>query len=185
MEDQTFDKIDFTNKPPAKGEYDHCTFVHCDLSSVNLSEIKFVDCVFNGCNLAMAVMSTTVLRDLRFVNCKMLGMRFDQASAFGFACTFEGCVLDHSSFYQRKMKKTVFLRCQLKGVDFSGADLSQASFDGCDLADAVFDGTVLDKADLRRAFNYSIDLEKNKVKKARFAMEGVRGLLDKYDIIIE
>jgi uncharacterized protein YjbI with pentapeptide repeats len=84
-----------------------------------------------------------------------------------------------------KMKKTVFLRCQLRGVDFSGADLGSASFDGCDLADAVFEGTGLEKADLRGAFNYAIDLEKNKVKKARFAMEGVRGLLGKYDIIIE
>jgi len=185
VEDQTFDKIDFTNKPLAKGDYDHCTFLHCDLSTVNLSEIKFVDCVFDGCNLSMAVMSTTVLRDLRFVNCKMLGVRFDQASAFGFACRFEGCALDHSSFYQMKIKKTEFLRCQLRQVDFSGADLSQSSFDGCDLADAAFDGTVLEKADLRKAFNYSIDPERNKVKKARFALEGVRGLLNKYDINIE
>lgn len=84
-----------------------------------------------------------------------------------------------------KMKKTVFVRCLLRQVDFSEADVSQSVFDGCDLADAAFDGTVMEKADLRKAFNYSIDPERNKVKKARFALEGVRGLLNKYDINIE
>jgi fluoroquinolone resistance protein len=145
VEDQTFEKIDFTVKPLSKGDYDHCTFLHCNLSSINLSEIKFVDCVFRGCNLSMAAVSATVFRDVRFADCKMLGMRFDQASAFGFSCLFEGCTLDHSSFYQMKIKK----------------------------------------ADLRTAFNYSIDPERNRMKKAKLALAGVRGLLGKYDIVIE
>lgn len=185
VEDQTFDTIDFKAKPPAKGHYDHCTFIHCDLSSVNLSEIIFVDCAFTGCNLSMAAVSATVFRDVRFAECKMLGVRFDQASAFGLACRFEGCILDHSSFYETKMKKTDFLKCQLRQVDFTSCDLSQAVFDGSDLADAVFERTVLEKADLRGAFNYSIDPAANRVKKARFSLEGVRGLLGKYDILIE
>src|SRR5689334_2270189 len=94
VEDQTFETIDFKAKPPAKGHYDHCTFLHCDLSSVNLSEIIFVDCVFTGCNLSMAAVSATVFRDVRFAECKMLGVRFDQASTFGLSCGFEGCILD-------------------------------------------------------------------------------------------
>jgi len=185
VEDQTFETIDFKAKPPAKGHYDHCTFLYCDLSSVNLSEIIFVDCVFTGCNLSMAAVSETVFRDVRFVDCKMLGVRFDQASTFGLSCGFEGCMLDHSSFYAMKMKKTNFLRCFLRQVDFTECDLSQAFFDGCDLADAVFERTVLEKADLRGAFNYSIDPAGNKVKKARFSLAGVHGLLTKFDILIE
>jgi uncharacterized protein YjbI with pentapeptide repeats len=70
-------------------------------------------------------------------------------------------------------------------VDFTAADLSQAVFDACDLADALFDRTVLEKADLRGALHYSIDPETNRVKKARFSPEGLRGLLGKYDIIID
>ena len=185
VEDQTFDAIDFKTKPPAKGHYDHCTFIHCNLSSVNLSEIVFVDCVFSGCNLSMAAVSATVFRDVRFADCKMLGVRFDQASTFGLACRFEGCTLDHSSFYGAKMKKTPFLRCLLRQVDFTECDLSQAVFDGCDLADAMFERTVLEKADLRGAFHYSIDPAMNRVKKAKFSLAGVQGLLAKYDIEIE
>ena len=48
-----------------------------------------------------------------------------------------------------------------------------------------FAGTILEKVDFRTAFNYSIDLERNRIKKARFSAKGVVGLLDKYDIDID
>jgi fluoroquinolone resistance protein len=72
----------------------------------------------------------------------------------------------------------------LTEADFSESDLTAAVFDHCDLARATFDHTVLEKADFRTAVNYSIDPEKNKIKKARFSMAGIAGLLDKYDIDI-
>jgi fluoroquinolone resistance protein len=185
IEDQTFDKFDFTVSPPEKGDYDHCVFTNCNFASVNLSELKFIDCAFSGCNLSMAPLSQTVLRDVLFRDCKMLGVRFDEAAAFGLAVRFESCVLDQSSFYKTKMKKTSFVSCRLKKVDFTSCDLTQAIFDGCDLAEAVFEHTVLEKADLRTAFNYALDPEVNQLKKARFALAGVGGLLGKYRIIIE
>ena len=86
--------------------------------------------------------------------------------------------------YQVKLKKTVFKDCTLTEADFSEADLSAAIFDHCDLARATFDHTNLEKADFRTAVNYSIDPEKNKIKKAKFSQTGIAGLLDKYDIDI-
>jgi fluoroquinolone resistance protein len=50
---------------------------------------------------------------------------------------------------------------------------------------AVFDGTNLEGADLRSAYHFNIDPEKNRVKKARFSFNNVAGLLDKYGILIE
>jgi hypothetical protein len=44
---------------------------------------------------------------------------------------------------------------------------------------------LLEKADLRTSYNYSIDPETNKIRKARFALLGIRGLLEKYDIPID
>jgi uncharacterized protein YjbI with pentapeptide repeats len=70
-------------------------------------------------------------------------------------------------------------------VDFSNCDLSAALFQNCDLRSAVFDKTILEKADLRGAFNFSINPENNKIKKAKFSREGALGLLDKYNIEIE
>ncbi len=79
----------------------------------------------------------------------------------------------------------VFRNTQLQEADFSQCELMEAVFDHCDLLSATFDNTNLEKADLRTAYNYSIDPEKNRVKKAKFSLAGVGGLLNKYDIVIE
>jgi uncharacterized protein YjbI with pentapeptide repeats len=65
------------------------------------------------------------------------------------------------------------------------ADLNSTVFDNCDLLGAVFQNTILEKADFRTAYNYSIDPDINRVKKAKFSASGIAGLLDKYDIEIE
>jgi uncharacterized protein YjbI with pentapeptide repeats len=69
--------------------------------------------------------------------------------------------------------------------DFTDSDLTSAVFDNCDLAHTVFYNTILEKGDLRTSYNYFIDPEINRIKKARFSISGVPGLLEKYDIEIE
>jgi uncharacterized protein YjbI with pentapeptide repeats len=73
----------------------------------------------------------------------------------------------------------------LQETDFTLCDISLCVFDECDFSGAVFENTILEKADLRTAFHYSIDPEINKVKKAKFSMAGLPGLLSKYGIHIE
>lgn len=185
IQDKTFEAKDFTQQPLAQGDYDGCIFNNCNFYEADLSGCMFIDCRFNGCNLSLAKLEKTGLQDVVFKDCKMLGLRFDTCLEFGIEFSFDNCQLDHSSFYQRKIKKTAFKNCRLNEVDFTGSDLSSAVFDMCDLNRANFDNTILEKADFRTAYNYSIDPEMNKMKKARFSMNGVRGLLDKYDIEIE
>lgn len=179
--DEVFDRIDALEK----GEYENCTFNNCNFSDRDLSEYKFSDCIFNDCNLSLAKLNKTALRDVKFSNCKMLGLRFDACHELGLSVAFESCQLNHSSFYKTKIKKTVFRNCQLHEVDFAEADLTSSVFDDCDLVRAVFDHTILEKGDLRTSYNYTIDPETNRIRKARFSLPGIPGLLDKYDIEIE
>jgi hypothetical protein len=60
-----------------------------------------------------------------------------------------------------------------------------AVFAECDLSRAVFQAGILEKTDFRSAFNYTIDPELNKLKKAKFSRSGLAGLLEKYNIDIE
>ncbi len=83
------------------------------------------------------------------------------------------------------LKKMKFKNCNLREVDFSAADLTEASFDGCDLLGATFDDTNLEKADFRNALNYAFNPDQNRIKKAKFSVNGLPGLLHKYDIQIE
>jgi uncharacterized protein YjbI with pentapeptide repeats len=181
FQDQTFDKQEFH----LPGEFENCTFKNCNLNGADLSSSMFAECTFAGCDLSLAKLNKTILRDVVFKDCKMLGLRFDLCNEFGLSFRLEGCVLNHSSFYKTNLKKTIFKNSQLQETDFSEADLTSAVFDQCDLRQATFDRTNLEKADFRSASNLSIDPENNRIKKARFSLINVTGLLNKYQIDIE
>jgi len=183
--DKNFDKENFTQTYLQKGEYENCVFSQCDFSNSDLCEIKFIDCEFKGCDLSLAKINGTAFRDVKFKECKMLGLRFDACHDFGLAFSFEGCVVNHCSFVARKLKKTIFKNSKLQEADFTDSDLTGAVFEGCDLNRTIFENTILEKADLRTAFCYSIDPETNKIKRAKFSLTGIPGLLGKYDIEID
>ena len=183
--EKTFTAKDFSEKKITSREFDRCTFENCDFSSCFITQSDFIDCLFNDCNFAMAKLSHSGLKNCDFVNCKMVGVDFSVCNDFLFSVNFKNCQLDYSTFFQKKMKKTQFIDCSLKEVDFSEVELTEAVFVSCDLIGAVFENTLLVKADLRTAINYSIDPEKNKIKKARFSLPAVTGLLNKYQILID
>jgi fluoroquinolone resistance protein len=182
IENKTFSKIDFTQSPIGKGEYEYCSFINCDFSNSDFSEIQFAECVFDSCNLSMVILVKTALRDIKFRNCKMLGLHFENCNKFGLLVYFEGCNLNHSSFYQAKLKNTIFKIVKLQEVDFTESDLSSSVFDNCDLTGATFENSNIEKADFRSAYNFCIDPGKNRIKKARFSLSGIAGLLTKYDL---
>ncbi len=182
---QTFDKINFTTRPLVKGEYESCVFKSCDFSNIDLTGTKFIDCEFLDCNLSLAKLVKTSFSDVKFKDCKMLGLLFYTCNEFGLTCRFDSCNLSHSSFYQRNIRKTSFVNSRLNEVDFTECDLTSILFDNCDLTSAKFENTIIEKADFRTSFNYSIDPELNRMKKAKFSLANIAGLLDKYDIEIE
>lgn len=114
-----------------------------------------------------------------------MGIQFQECNSFLLSFRFENCILKLSVFYKLKLKKTGFINCNLQEADFTEADLTSAVFDNCDLHRTLFFGTNLEKADFRSSYNYSLDPERNRIKKARFSRLGIAGLLDKYNIEIE
>jgi fluoroquinolone resistance protein len=193
IEEKTFDRIDFTQNPISKGEYEYCKFVNCNFTQSDLSGIKFLECEFLGCNLSLIELERTSLKEIKFKDCKMLGLNFGGCDPFGFVVYFDTCILNHSSFSditapvkQRvRLRQAVFKNSLLHEVDFTECDLSSAVFDNCDLTRTIFDRTILEKADFRSSYHYSLDPELNRIKKAKFSQSGIAGLLDKYDIEID
>lgn len=183
--DEHFREEDFSNTPLPKGDYESCTFSHCLFHDADLSGINFTDSSFEHCDLSTAILKKTALREVKFRHCKMLGLRFDDCNPFLLSFDFEDCALDFSSFFQVKLKGTRLVNCRLLEVDFVEADLTGAIFMGSDLSGAVFENTILEKADFRTAVNFTIDPEGNRIRGARFSMEGLLGLLGKYGILVE
>ncbi len=185
IEEKQFDTIDFTQKPLTEADYENCTFVNCNFSGSTLTNIIFAECTFTDCNLSLAIITQTAFKIVAFKNSKLLGLHFENCNPFLFEVYFENCILNLSSFYKLKIKKTRFVNCSLHEVDFAAADLTSAVFDKCDLTGSVFQNSIIEKADFSTAYNYSINPEINKIKKAKFSLAGITGLLDKYDIEVD
>jgi len=185
IEDKIYEKKDFTTHPPPQADYDYCKFIQCDISNVDLSGCRFTDCEFLNCNLTLAKLNKTVFRDCKFDHCKMNWLVFDSSNDLGLSFNFQHCLLHHSSFYGAKIKKTNFIHCELVEADFTGADLSGAVFDQSILRGTRFEQTNLETADFRKALEFSIDPRVNRLKKAKFSMHGLAGLLEPFGIIVE
>ena len=121
---------------------------------------------------------------MTFKDCKLLGIAFDACDDFLFQVYFENSVLDFASFANKKMPKTKFIQCSLRETSFIGTKLKQSSFEKCDLSRAIFNNTDLTECNFTTATNYQIDPQFNLLKKARFSLHGIPGLLEKYDIKI-
>jgi len=183
--DKTFDKVIYFDKKISNREFDGCVFKNCDFSNNIFSECVFIDCEFIDCNLSMVKLPYSSLKTVAFTQSKLLGIRFDECQDFLFSVNFTDSNLDYCWLTNKKLQKTRFLNCSLRDVNFSAADLTSALFENCNLEGAIFDETVLAAANFTTAYNYKIDPENNPMRKAKFSMNGIAGLLDKYDIKIE
>ncbi len=185
IEQQLFNKQDYTETLLSKGEYDTCNFRDCNFAGSDLSGIRFMDCTFIGCDLSNVKVLNSSFHETAFKECKMLGLHFENCDQLGLTVRFENCQLDHSSFYQVKLNHTVFLHNSLREVDFTETDLRNTIFDECDLLNAAFDHSNLERADFTSALNYSFDPESNRIRGAKFSLPSVVGLLNKYQIEIQ
>lgn len=185
IENRVFERVSLTGNPLLKGVYEECSFIKCDANRADLSGITFRNCSFDGCDLSLATLRSSLLQDVQFRSCKLLGVQFSECKGFLLKLDFEECMLKLALFSQLKLKNIRFKNCDLQEADFTETDLTGAIFEECDLLRTTFLKSNLEQADLRSAFNYSIDPESNRLKKARFLIPQVIGLLDRYDIIIE
>jgi fluoroquinolone resistance protein len=181
---EQFEGINLMDQPFLVGEYEECVFSHVNFGGANLTDFNFSGCVFEHCNLSGVRLDGAILRDCKFDHCKMMGLRLETCNTLIFSVSFADCLLDHSSFYQLNLKKMPLLRCSLKEVDFTEADLTEVKFLDCELLDALFDRSNLEKADFSSARHYRIDPTVNNIKKAKFSLDGLPGLLTAYNIDI-
>lgn len=183
--DKIFENINYSGQEVVNREFENCSFKNCDLSHSNFTSCKFINCNFLLCNLSMAKLNNTQFDTVSFTDCKVMGVDFSKCSDFVFGVKFTNCLLDYSSFERKKMIKTIFINSKIKGVDFTEGDLSKSKFENCDMEDAVFIKSILKETDFTTAYNLIIDPERNIMKKAKFTLQGLPGLLVKHGISVE
>jgi uncharacterized protein YjbI with pentapeptide repeats len=166
-------------------EFENCQFNNCDFRSCSFQSVVFVDCTFYDCNFQDTKINYVSLRGTFFTKCNFTSVNFAMTDQVIYEFNFKDCLLDYAKFYALKLKRMSFTNCSMIAVDFMGSDLTEVLFDNCNLRRAVFIDTIATKADFYSSYDFSIDPEKNKLKRAIFSTENIKGLLDKYDLIIK
>lgn len=173
--------------------FDGCSFTGCDFSGTTFESCTFADCHFVNCNLSLLKIPNTQIENSSFTDCKMIGINWAEAhwrkspnkKKQTFTITFCRCVLNYSIFIGLNLMGAKFKECSLREIGFEGADLECADFSGSDLSEALFADTNLTKADLSSAKNYTVNVQRNRVTKAKFAMPEAMSLIYALDIVIE
>lgn len=181
---QTFDQTTDLPDEWSLHEFEKCTFNKLDLSGVSFVKSNFINCWFTDCNLAKANVGFTKFDEVAFTKCNLAQIDFGHCNAFGFSVSFQSCNLDFTVFLNRNLKKTHFDACSLKEAHFLKCDMVGAVFNECDLELAKFGENNLSQADFTSSYNLRLNPEDNKLKKAKFSLHHLPGLLSKYDLVI-
>jgi fluoroquinolone resistance protein len=183
--DESFTDIDCRSARIEGVEFHGCNFENCRFDESGLKRSRFVDCHFGGCDLSLIDVTDASFRDVRFEECKALGVNWSFAANLPtepLGLDFDGCVLDFSSFMgvdfsgrsirHCTVHDAVFSRTMLRGADCSGTDFAGSSFKRCDMSEA----------DFRGAKNYVMDVETNRLTKAKFSLPEAISLLASLEI---
>lgn len=162
--------------------FELCVFNRCTFEDI--SDCKFLQCEFHSCNFSNCKTNGTSIQETLFDTCKMLGVDFSRCNKFMMSFEFRNCVLDYSNFTKTEIPRTIFRNCSMKEVLFEGTDLRDSDFSESDLQRASFHNCNLSHCDFSTARNYCIFPENNNMKRAKFSISGLQGLLTKFDIEI-
>ncbi|MGZ3652709.1 MAG: pentapeptide repeat-containing protein [Bdellovibrionota bacterium] len=182
--EQVFEALEQRGLKLQDKHFEACTFRRCNFGGAAFSRSRFVGGSFEHCDLSNVQLAGAALRDVTFRGCKLMGVNWAMCSSVAHL-TFEDCVLDLSAFVGLDLRKSVIRNCRARETDFADANLSEANCQGTDFAGARFSRTNLTKADFRRALNYTIRPDDNKLKKARFSLPEATLLLHGLDIVLE
>jgi fluoroquinolone resistance protein len=182
--EQRFESLDLKAAVVEGAQFEDCTFTKSHLAGASFKRCRFVGCTFEHSDLSNVSLTGSSFRDVTFRDCKLVGVNWANAAGITHL-NYERCVLSYANFAGIDLRKSFMLDCVAREADFADANLSEANFQGTDFSGARFTKTNLVKADLRRATNYAIRPDDNKIKKAKFSLPEATLLLYGLDIDLE
>lgn len=183
-------------------------FVGIEKDNIAISDIEFVECVFEGCKFVDCDFVDCAFLECKFINCSIVNMKaisvelkyveFDKCTLVGiqwhkFVCgaiafpisKLNNCFLKYNNFEEMNFRKFDFKCSAILSSTFLRCNLMESIFKNCDLKDTAFSDCNLQKSDFRGSNGFNINLLKNKVKGAKFSCLEAINLLYPFGIIID
>lgn len=189
FQDHLFKSLQVTQTTYEQVEFVDCTFILSLMTDISFSQCRFKECRFDQCDMSLCAFPHSTFDGCVFRDTKLVGIDWTQAAWTGLKLQeplrFDACVLSHSTFIGMKIADLKMTDCISTDVDFREADLTGIDFSGTDLSQSLFHHTNLEGADFRRARNYTIQPEVNRLTKAKFSMPEALSLLYSMDIVLD
>jgi len=166
--------------------FEECFFKGCDFSEAIFIDCKFIECHFSKCNLSVAKMDHCRFADVVFEDCKVAGIDWTKAtwpniSLFS-PLKFFKCIINDSTFFGLSLNEIEIEECKAHDVDFREGSFCEANFTFTDFTNSLFNETNLTGTDFTEAVNYLIDINYNKIHKAKFSRHEAISLLESLEI---
>ena len=169
--------------------YAECVFEQCQFVDAVLDNLRLVDCVFTNCTVRNVEFRGCAVANVVFRDCDVVGLDWSEVRKYGVGrpllAEMRGCTLKYNTFVRVKLPRADFSASRIFDCFFQECELREAVFAEADLRNTVFQGCDLRKADFREARSYAINIEDNRIAKAKFSLPEVVGLLGSLDIVIE
>lgn len=182
-----FEDIAADGQALCEKEFEGCSFERCHFSEAVWQRCRFIDCCFSHCNLSLLQLHYSTLSNVRFDECKVIGIDWTKAVWSKLASrsplSFNQCLLSNTSFFQLHLKGLILTKCRAHDVDFRGGDFSGSNFSDTDFSRSLFSKTNLTNTNFSGAVHYDIDLFDNTLTGAQFSRWEAIHLLDCLDIV--
>lgn len=181
---ETFSRLVLTEETMESKVFDECEFTDCVFIGSRFEKCRLLNCKFEKCDLSNLIPMNSEFREVKFTNCKTIGIDWTRAGKIK-ELHFSECLVNYSNFRLLKLPKTVMKKCEVKDVDFIETDLKDSNLTGSNFEHSTFFKTNLSGVDFTHATNYIIDVNNNTLKKTRFSLPEALSLLSNLDIIVE
>ncbi len=188
FEGTNFVDLELENESLDGIEFEYCVFKDCNFKAAHFDRCTFLDCRFVHCDLSLSNLGYSRFSEVGFEDCKLLALDWTKVSWSTFVprsvLSFLRCQLSNSNFYGLSLAEIEMTECRAHDVDFQEADLNASNFSETDFASSLFQNTDLSSANFCGAYNYTIDIQNNKVKGASFSRLEATSLLESLGIVL-
>ncbi len=183
---EDFKDLDLSHEKIDSTLFEDCSFKNCNFTETEFMNCRFIDCSFSHCNLSVMKIDGSEFCETLFEDSKLMGIDWTGARwpdiPLLSPIKFFRCILDDSVFMGLSLNDVVIEECKAREVDFREGSFSGACFRSTDFAGSLFNETDLSGADFTDAVNYRIDLNRNRVKGAKFSRQEAVSLLESLGI---
>ncbi len=148
LADESYSRCDFDGLSLKHHDLANCAFESCSFKGVDLTNARLNGCEFAECDFSNAKLSGSNLFSARFDKCKLMGVVI--AGCQNLPTTrFTKCIFDYVQFRGLSLEGMRFIECSFVEANLSLTILKKTTFAKCNLEGVDWTGAEFDTTDLR------------------------------------